>query len=93
MALYKKTLRLQKKRSPWFYIVSMIDLAKQKMFHIGFGLWLIDKDIAFFVGFCVAMFGWSGYAKFWINFIGDHSGSPSEIEHGQEKQFLARSTH
>jgi hypothetical protein len=26
----------------------MIDLAKQKMFHIGFGFWLIEKDTALF---------------------------------------------
>ncbi len=48
----KNSSLAEEKRSPWFYFVGMIVLAKQNMFHIGFGLWLIDKDIAFSLVLC-----------------------------------------
>jgi hypothetical protein len=73
--------------------LALVDLAKQKMFYIGLGLWLIDKDIAFLLVLCGSV--WLEWVRqVWINFIGDQfCGSPLEIEHAREKQFLVRYTH
>jgi hypothetical protein len=49
----------------------MIDLAKQKMFHIGFGFWLIEKDTALFSLVLCGSVWLEWVRQVWINFIGD----------------------
>ncbi len=90
--IMKKTLNLQKKKDCLgsILLVWLISQAENVLYW----LWIMAhrQSYSFFRWFCVAIFCWSAWVRqVWINFIGDQSGSPSEMEHVRETQFLSRS--